>query len=284
MPRAFIALVVCCVSGCFYPADRGRALEARVDRIQGENEQLKADVKTSKAELDAQVPRIDQKLAEVSATLETLDKASRRSDADIGVQVQRTVEDVAVLRGQVETYLHRISELETQLQTVQEATAKSLTEMKGADAMRAAEEKRKAEELQRPTDKKEFLKLAQDKALAKEYGTARQLFAEWLKKWPREELAGEANFGIGKTLADEDKCREALPYFGRVIQDHAKTRSAPAAYLHSSECFAALKMAPESRLALEELVKTHPKSDAARTAKTRLDALDRKPAAGKKTK
>lgn len=275
------------LTGCFYPADRGRALEARLDRISGENEQLKSELKTSKEQLDATLPRIDQKLAEVSDTLNTLDKASRRSDADIGVQVQRTVEDVALLRGQVETYLHRIGELEAQLKTVQDSTQKSLTEMKGAEAIKAAEDKRKAEELQRPADKKEFLKLAQEKAAAKELSTARQLYGEWLKKWPKDELAGEANYGIGKTLADEDKCREALPYFGKVIQDHAKTRSAPEAYLHSSECFGALKMAPESRLALEELVKTHPKSDAAKTAKSRLTELDKKkslPPAGKKTR
>lgn len=287
MRRAFIALLLCFVTGCFYPADRGRALEMRLDRLQSENEQLKGDLKSSKEQLDAQLPKIDQKLAEVSGTLETLDKASRRSDADIGVQVQRTVEDVALLRGQVETYLHRISELETQLKAIQDNTARTLTELKGEQAVRAAEEKKRAEELARPADKKEFLELAQQKAAAKEHGPARQLYAEWLKKWPRDELAGEANFGLGKSYADEQKCREALPYFGKVIQDHAKTKSAPEAYLHSSECFAALKMAPESRLALEELVKAHPKSNAARTAKARLSELDKKKpgaGAGKKTK
>lgn len=258
-----------------------------MDRLQTENTQLKEDLAKSKEALDAQLPKIDQKLAEVSGTLETLDKASRRSDADIGVQVQRTVEDVALLRGQVETYLHRISELESQLKAIQENTQKTLTEMKGAEAVKAAEEKKKAEELQRPSDKKEFLKLAQDKAAANEHAVARQLYGEWLKKWPKDELAGEANYGLGKSLADEEKCREALPYFGKVIQDYAKTKSAPDAYLHSSECFAALKMAPESRLALEELVKAHPKSEAAKVAKTRLTELDKKktaPAAGKKTK
>ncbi|HYI01335.1 tetratricopeptide repeat protein, partial [Hyalangium sp.] len=51
--------------------------------------------------------------------------------------------------------------------------------------------------------------------------------------------------------------------------------SAPEAYLRSSDCFGKLKMTEESRLALEELVKSFPKSEAAKTAKTRLAELDK---------
>jgi TolA-binding protein len=262
------------LSGCFYPADRGRALEARLDRLQSENDQLKGDVKTSKEQLDAQLPKIDEKLAEVSKTLEGLDKASRRSDADIGVQVQRTVEDVAMLRGQVETYLYRIGELETQLKAIQENQANAT---KTAEALKEAEAKKKAEEAARPADKKDFLKLAQDKAAAGDGAVARQLYGEWLKKWPKDELVGEANYGIGKSLKDEQKCREALYEFGKVIQDYSKTKSAPVSYLRSSECFKQLKMNDESRLALEELVKSFPKSDAAKTAKTKLAELRKAP-------
>jgi TolA-binding protein len=61
-----------------------------------------------------------------------------------------------------------------------------------------------------------------------------------------------------------------------VVQDYPKSPSAPEAFLHSSECFKKLKMHEESRLALEELVKGHPKSEAAKTAKARLEELDKK--------
>ena len=153
--------------------------------------------------------------------------------------------------------------------------------------MKDSEARKKAEETARPADKKEFLKLAHEKMAAGDHAVARQLYGEWLKKWPKDELVGEANFGLGKSYAEEQKCREALPFFGKVIQDHPKTKSAPEAYLRSSECFAELKMNAESRLALEELVKSYPKTDEAKTATKRLADLDKKkaaPAAGKKTK
>ncbi len=250
--------------GCFYPAERGKALEAKVDELSQRNAQLQH-------KLDSTVPKVDEKIAEVEKALDGLDKASRSTDADIGVQLQRTVEDLAQLRGQVETYLHKINELETKLQASESAVATA----KGGDGAREADAKRKAEELKRPEDKREFLLLADGKAKGGEIAVARQLYAEFMKKWPKDALIGEAHFGLGETYFGEDKCREALFEYGKVIQEHPKTKAAPVAYLRSADCFKKLKMLDESRLALEELSKQYPKSDAARQAKTRLVELDK---------
>ncbi|MBN1209086.1 MAG: tetratricopeptide repeat protein [Myxococcaceae bacterium] len=270
---ALLALLV--LSGCFYPADRGRAIEAKVDRLSADNTRLSEELKQAREELAATLPRIDTKVGEVTRALEGLDKAARRNDADIGIQLQKTVEDLAQLRGQVETYLYKIGELETALGKLTAEAEKKLLAQQGAEAVKEAEARKQAEALQRPTDKKEFLALAQQKAKARELPLARQLYSEFMKKWSKDALMGEAHFGMGETYFTEDKCREALFEYGKVIQDHPKTPSAPAAYLRSSDCFAKLKMKEESRLALEELVKSFPKSDAAKTAKTRIAELDK---------
>jgi tol-pal system protein YbgF len=270
---ALLALLV--LSGCFYPADRGRALEAKVDKLSADNTRLSEELKQAREELAATLPRIDTKVAEVTQALDGLDKAARRNDADIGIQLQKTVEDLAQLRGQVETYLYKISELETALGRLTSDAEKRQLAQQGADAVKEAEARKQAEALQRPTDKKEFLALAQQKAKAGELPLARQLYSEFMKKWSKDALMGEAHFGMGETYFTEEKCREALFEYGKVIQDHPKTPSAPEAYLRSSDCFAKLKMKEESRLALEELVKSFPKSEAAKTAKTRIAELDK---------
>jgi tol-pal system protein YbgF len=271
---ALIALPLA-ISGCFYPADRGRALEARIEKLDATQAQLQAELRQTRAQLDATLPRIDQKVAEVTKALQSLDTASRRSGADISVQLQKTVEDLAQLRGQVETYLYKIGELESALAKTNEDTEKRLLELKGDAALKEAEARKKAEELKRPTDKKEFLALAQEKAKAGDVAVARQLYTEFLKKWPKDALAAEAHYGLGETYFAEDKCREALPEYGKLLQDYPKAESTPDAYLRSSDCFKKLKMQEESRLALEELVKGYPKSEAAKTAKSRLAELDK---------
>jgi tol-pal system protein YbgF len=269
--RRLVLLALLALPGCFYPADRGRALEAKVDRLGAETTQMQAQLKEAREQLAATLPRIDEKVSEVTKALESLDTAARRKDADIGIQLQKSVEDLAQLRGQVETYLHKIGELETALAEQD----KKLLALQGTEAVKAAEAKKKAEELQRPTDKKEFLELAQQKAKAGDVLLARQLYTEFLKKWSKDPLVGDAHYGLGETYFSESRCREALFEYGKVVQEHPKAASAPDAYLRSSECFAKLKMKDESRLALEELVKGYPKSAAAKTARERLAELDK---------
>lgn len=255
-------------TACFYPAERGKLLEARVDR-------LTADNAASQEKLEKTLPKVDAKLGEVGKTLEALDKASKRSGADIGVQLQKTVEDVAQLRGQVETYLHRISDLEGQLHSLQDDNQKKWNDLKGSESAKEAEAKKKSQELERPADKRAFLNLCAQKAEDKDYPLARQLYGEWLKKWPKDELTGEAHFGLGQCYAAEGRCREALFEYSKVLQDFTKSKSAPNAYLKSAECFMELKMLPEAKLALEELVRSHPKSEPAKAAKERLAQLDK---------
>jgi TolA-binding protein len=272
---ALLAAVLAALPGCFYPRSRGLALETKVDRLSADNTRLNEELKQARGQLDATLPRIDEKVAQVTEALESLDKAARRNDADIGVQLQKALEDMAQLRGQVETYVYKISELEAALGRLTQDAEKKQLAQQGVDAVKEAEAKKQAEALQRPADKKEFLALAQQKAKAGEVALARQLYNEFMKKWAKDPLMGEAHFGMGETYFVEDKCREALFEYGKVLQDFAKTPSAPEAYLRSSDCFTKLKMKEESRLALEELVKSHPKSEAAKTAKTKLAELDK---------
>jgi tol-pal system protein YbgF len=275
MRRIALLALPLVLSGCFYPANRGRQLEARLDRIDSTQAQLQQELTRTHEQLDATLPRIDAKIAEVSKALESLDSASRRSGADIGIQLQKTVEDLSQLRGQVETYVYKIGELEAALTRTSEDTDKRLLALKGEDALKEAEARKKAEELKRPTDKKDFLALAQDKAKAGDAALARQLYNEFLKKWPKDALVADAHFGLGEGYFAEDKCREALFEYGKLLQEFPKAEVTPNAYLRSSECFKKLKMQEESRLALEELVKGYPKSEAAKTAKTRLAELDK---------
>ena len=268
MNRLLPVIFLMPLAGCFYPAERGRLVEQRLDKIDGTTTRLEQTIKQSESKQADTVSK-------VQAALEGLDKAAHRSDADIGIQLQKTVEDLASLRGQVETYQYKVTELETQLKSAKEELSKKATDV---DAAKQVDAKKKAEELKRPEEPKEFFKLATDKQKGGETALARQLYNEFLKKWPRDESVGEVHYALGETYLEEDRCREALYEYGKVISDFSKSKIAPSAYLRSSECFKKLKLLSEAKLALDELMKQHPKSDAAKTAKTRLAELSKETA------
>lgn len=255
------ALLGVSVSGCFFPADRGRVVENRLDGLASDNTKLKAELAETRT-------RLDEASTQLQTALDQLDRATRTTGANMGVKVDTALQDVAVLRGQLEAQQVKIQDLEAKLAEAQRVAATTAA---------TPPPEPKKEELKRPDDPREFLKLADDKARAGEQELARKLYTEFMKKFPRDEGVGEAHFGLGELFFGEQKCREALYEFGKVIQDYAKTKSAPVSYLRSSECFKQLKMNDESRLALEELVKSFPKSDAAKTAKTKLAELRKAP-------
>jgi tol-pal system protein YbgF len=259
MRRVFVLIASLATVGCFFPADRGQVLESRVDSLGDENKKLKAALADTQG-------RLDETTAQLKTALDQLDQASRTTGANIGVKVDNAIQDVATLRGQVESYQFKIVELESKLSQVQATPTSSKPE------------EPKKEELKRPDEPKPFFALAEEKAKAGENDVARKLFSEFLKKWPRDELVGEAHFGLGELLFLETRCREALYEYGKVLQEHPKTKSAPTAYLRSSDCFKELKMVDEAKLALNELLKQHPKSESAKLAKQRLADLDKKPA------
>lgn len=271
LPIALVAAASVCSVGCFYPASRGKVLEDEVEQLRANAQSLEESLQKERVHMRT---TLDSKIAEVSAALEALDKASRRSGADIGVQQQKTVEDVAQLRGTVDQYVHRIEELEASLQKLSHDTESRLTEMKGPEAVKAAEAQKKAAELQRPSEPAPFLALARSK-VAEDPELARQLYWEFLKKWPKDGLASEAHLGLGEALEKDTRCREALSEYGKVIQDYPKSKSAPSAYLKSAGCFRQLKLNDDAKLALEELVRAYPKSDAAKLAKVQLQDLEK---------
>jgi tol-pal system protein YbgF len=258
--RTTIPLGLLALAGCFYSSEAGKNLETRVDKL---DHDLRAEQKAQQEKLDEQQSRIDQKIAQVSKALDSLDEASRRSGADASVQLQKVIEDLAQLRGQVEAYTHSLDALQ--------------------DRATAAKASPAAPDVPRPTDKKEFFALAQSKAKAGDIPAARSLYVEFVRKWPKDDLAGDAHFALAESYYGQDNCPEALPEYGQLIKNFGKSKSVPLAYVRSGDCFARLKNPEAARLAYEQVLSDYPKSSEAKLAQKGLAALKKPPPAkGKK--
>ena len=250
--RAALSLGALALGACFYSSESGKTLETRVDKL---DKDLRAEQKAQAEKLDQQLPRIDQKIAEVTKALDSLDQASRRSGADTSVQLQKVIEDLAQLRGQVEAYTHNLDALQNRAAAVDKTAAKT------------------ADDVPRPTDKKEFFALAQSKAKAGDLTAARALYQDFIRKWPKDDLAGDAHFALAESFYGQDNCPEALPEYGQLIKSFGKSKSVPLAYVRSGDCFARLKNPEAARLAYEQVVKDYPKSSEAKMAQKGLSGL-----------
>jgi len=258
------ALGIGLLAGCYSP-EKGRMLELRVDKLSSDNDALRADLKVQQEKLTESLPRVDQKVAEVTKALEGLDQAARRSDADIGVQLQKVVEDMATLRGQVDAYSHQLDQLQSQVGALPGVAAAKPVPAPASD-------------VPRPADKKEFFALALSKQKAGELPVARQLYLDFVRKYPRDDLAGEAHFQLAESYFAEDKCPEALPEYGQLVKAFPNSKSMPSALLHSADCFQRLKNVDAALAALDQVIKRYPGTEAAKKAKVRTAELKKKAA------
>lgn len=278
------ALLALTAAGCFYPAERGKMLEERLDRLEADNRELETALQAQRERLEAQIPKLDAQVALVKQTLEALDKSARRTGADIGIQVEQLQAELATLRGKLEESVFKLNEVQAALAELKESGAKPAA-AGAAQASEPAPVGKKPAATERPADKKAFADLV-IKKLQESPAEGRSLAGEWLRKYPSDPLAARIHYELGASYFAEKNCRGALAEFGTLIKPDApksfsQSEWAPQALLKSSDCFDALKMREEARLALEEIVNTYPKSPAAKTAKAKLTSY-KKPTKGKK--
>lgn len=243
-------LALAVLAGCF-PATRGKALEQRMNKLEQENAQLTASLEADRRQIQSE---LSAKLAEVTRTMEQLDRASKRSGADFGVQLEQLQEQVGRLQGVIEESTFRLSQLE--------AKARAAPPSPGTSATPGTSEPTP----DRPTDKTAFAALV-EKTLAENPAQGRALGDEWLAKWPRDPMAAKIHFKLGESWQAAKQCRAALSEYSVVATNFSTSPQAPDALLRSHECFLALKMNADAKRALQVLIDNYPKSAAAKTAK-----------------
>ena len=98
-------------------------------------------------------------------------------------------------------------------------------------------------------------------------------FEQFLKAFPRSELADDAQFNIGEANYAQNKWAEAVAAYNLVIQNAPGSNSTPDAYYKRGLAQERMGQADAARASWETAVKGFPESDAGRLAKQNLDRL-----------
>jgi tol-pal system protein YbgF len=275
-----VAAAAASLQGCV-SLEKGRQLEARVQRLEVQNvEQQRMLDQTVKE----RVARADQKIAEVQTKIDELNQVSRKSGANLAVELGRLQEDFARVKGELETSQHRLGELENRLKALQTDTDGRFAALKGAGALDDYQARQKLASLPKPDDKAAVLAAAQREEKDGDRGIARQMYEEYARRWPTDPRTAEARFRAGEIAFGQKRWRDALLAYGKVAEDFPRADVAPDAMLGAAESMVSLDMKDDARAILEQLAEKYPKSKAAARAKARLAELAPPPAAPEKKK
>lgn len=102
-------------------------------------------------------------------------------------------------------------------------------------------------------------------------------FENYLRTFPRSELADEAQFYIGECRYSEGKFPDAVDAYNKVISQYPKGEAVPNAYYKRGVAFERMGQQDRARESFDAVVKTYPDSDAARLAKQALARVSRQP-------
>lgn len=261
-----ILLLLLTATGCWVPIERGRQMDQRISRLEVESETSARQLEEQRALVRDRVAKIDQKIDE-------LNQAARRSGADLSVQVQRLQEEVAKLRGALEVEQHRGDELDKAVASLKTDTEGRLAALKGAGALDEFEARRRVSELTRPDDKNAFFALAEKEDNGGDKGVARELYQQYVKRWPTDPRAADAGARAGDLLFEAKRYREALLAYGKVAEDFPRADRAPDALFGAAESMVRLDLKDDARAIYGQVIEKYPKAPAARRAKERMQEL-----------
>ena len=242
--------------GCVTTAQEGEQM--RQD-IAGLREELKKEIDTASQDRQKLAEEQAAKAKALQDALDTLNRAARKSGADLSVDLEKAQNDVAALHGQIEVLQHRLDALEKLSQDQQKA-------LEAANQFVARQQK-EADKAEHPTDRMGIYTLARQKLDAGQVPRARELLQDFLARFPKDELAPNAQYWLGETYYAEKRWNDAIVEFQKVLKEFKGSDKVPDALLKIGMAFQAQGDCQNATLFFEEVMQGHRGAPAAKAAR-----------------
>ena len=224
---------------------------------------LRQRLEATQQKLDATQQRLET--TQQSVKLQSEDNAIvRRSLLELHNQIDILKRDQAVMRGSFEQFLKDLSEVQLKQKDVLQTVDSRLSKFEPIKVVLDG-----LEFLVDPAEKKQF-----DAALTVfrtgDFAAAQNSLSAFLLKYPASGYAPSALFWLGNAQYATKDYKESIANFRKLLTMAPEHTRAPEAMLAISNCWVELKDLKSAKKAMEDLVKLHPSSEAAQTAKQRL--------------
>ena len=220
------------------------------------------DARKAIVDLRQRLSQMDARSQAQSEELQTL----RKSLLDLNTQIDQLRGELAASRGAQENLTRELSELQR----------------KQRDLLNATEERvRRLEPVKVTVDGREITVEPQERrgyeeAVAQlrsgDFNAAANALSAFLRRWPATGYAESAQFWLGNALYGKRDYKESIAAF-RVTAAAGDHPRAAEALLAIANCQVEMKDNKAARATLNELLKAHPNSDAAKAGRERLSAL-----------
>lgn len=258
----------------YYPKDEGLKLRDQTYALQT---QVNAMQQTLTEVREAQNKHTEA-LTQLSRDLEALNKLAGKGTADLGQQLEEAFQQVARLKGLVESFQERLSTLEAntaktgeQLDILAKKTAESQQKNEAARKQALEDEKLLA------GSPSAIFEAAQKRLAGGNPADARRLLRKFEIEAKDDKQAEkrlpEAQYLIGETFFAEENYQQAAAEYNAIRKNYPKSAKVPEALLRLGACFEKLNLKDDAKLFYQTVVQKYAHSSVARDAKERLRQL-----------
>ena len=249
-------------------------LQESVDgRLSGDLDSKLESIRSNQAEMGAEIDKIWEEIQGLSGRLEDNSHLVQRA-------VERDTTEQDLIKAGMADVSSRIAQLEMRVKSLHEYLGIELPpELKKPGPEKGA--LGPGESVQQSPAREEKAaypeKALYDDTLAVyrdgKYEGAIAGFKGFLKKYPKSDLADNAQFWIGECHMVLKQYEQAILAYQEVIRKFPKGNKVPNAMLRQALAFYEIEDKISSRLLLEKIIKTYPNSSEAKIAKAKLKAL-----------
>ena len=285
-----LKIIICCLLLTIYCLLFSCATTENLDLLRQETAQLRKESLTMKNELTI----LKEKTTGVAR--EDSFNVVRQSQAEIQSTLSNISRDIQVLNGRFDENKYftekalKDSAAEMDIIKVQitslEGQIKNIKERLNALESHTEQQKepppqKQLTETEKKIEEPEY-EAAYNAFKDKKYKEARKKFEVFIKKFPKDELADNAQFWIAETCYGEKDFEGAILAYETLLKKYPSSKKAPAALLKQGLSFIKMGDKKTGKVILEQLIERYPDSKEAGIAKKNIE--DTKKKNGKKKK
>ncbi|HWP18271.1 MAG TPA: tol-pal system protein YbgF [Burkholderiaceae bacterium] len=191
----------------------------------------------------------------------------RRSLLDLNSQMEQLRAEIARLRGTDEQLARDLSEVQRKQTDIAQGVDERIRQI---EPQRISVDGK--EILVRPDERRDY-EAALELFRKGDFANAAAAFQAFQRRYPGSGYNESVLYWLGNAQYGKREYREAMATFRSLVSGSPSHPRTPEAMLSIAMCQIELKDRPGARRTLEELIKVHPRSEAAAEAKDRLAAL-----------
>jgi len=258
-----------CSMGCYGKA-AGNKLKAANDDQERRLQNLESGFVSERERINDSIQKVNSKLAQLEIVLEKATDVVKRNSADTGMNVAEMQSTLEALQGQLAETQNQLAQTQRQLGEQQVATDRRIQSFARRAGIDMPVDGSKI-----PSSKSDHL-AAGTKALEQgDHSVGRALMREYIKRYPGDNKADDAQYKLGKSYLSQGRPAGALGEFRKLLKNYPSSDVIDRTLFDMGEAFFKLHACTDAKSAFTALIKSKPRSPLASQAKKRLRKIKR---------